>query len=143
MRRPALLNLMALLAGGLFGAGLVVAGMASPAKVLAFLDVAGAWDPTLAVVMAAALLVALPAFQRLPRAGGQPWFDVRYHLPTRTDPDRRLMLGALIFGLGWGLAGLCPGPALAGLVAGQPAPWIFVAAMLAGSFLARRLFPSP
>jgi uncharacterized protein len=136
--RPSIVrNLVAALAGALFGAGLVIAQMTSPAKVLAFLDLAGSWDPTLAVVMGAALVVALPAFRLMPGAG-KPFFDTRFYLPGKNDPDRQLVLGALIFGLGWGLAGLCPGPALVGLVSGHTDPWIFVIAMLAGSALARR-----
>lgn len=128
----------ALLAGLLFGIGLTVSQMIDPAKVLGFLDIAGDWDPSLALVMGGALFVAAPAF----RAAGKrarPLYGERFELPTRRDLDRRLILGALIFGAGWGLAGYCPGPALASLSLGVWQPWLFVVAMLAGMALHRIL----
>lgn len=130
--------LAALAAGLLFGVGLVVSQMSSPTKVLAFLDVAGNWDPSLALVMGAALLVTLPAF-RLILGRSQPLFDERFHLPVNSSIDLRLLLGAAIFGIGWGLAGFCPGPALAALGAGQADPWLFVFGLLLGSWVAGRL----
>jgi uncharacterized membrane protein YedE/YeeE len=127
-------NLFALLAGLLFGLGLILSGMTDPAKVTAFLDVAGAWDPSLAFVMGGALLVALPAFHVARRRGatlrGEP-----LQLPTARRLDRPLIVGSILFGAGWGLAGYCPGPALASLSMTDGAPWLFVAAMLAGMAL--------
>ena len=105
----------ALLSGTLFGLGLVVSGMVNPAKVLAFLDVAGNWDPTLAFVMLGALAVTTPAFRVVLKRRG-PWFANRFALPTKSDLEPRLVLGAALFGIGWGLAGLCPGPAVTALV---------------------------
>jgi uncharacterized membrane protein YedE/YeeE len=123
--------LFALLAGALFGFGLALSGMANPAKVLGFLDVAGRWDPTLAFVMGGALVVTLPLFRFVLRRP-QPWFAPRFSLPERQDVDARLLAGAAIFGIGWGLAGFCPGPAFAALVTGKTAVLAFVCAMIAG-----------
>jgi uncharacterized membrane protein YedE/YeeE len=120
-----------LAAGLLFGAGLVISGMIGPGKVLAFLDVAGDWDPSLAFVMAAAIPVAALGFKLSRRRDGPVCGD-RFSVPTRTPVDRKLILGAILFGAGWGLVGYCPGPALAALVYGQSATWIFVAAMGVG-----------
>ena len=116
--------LIAAFAGLLFGLGLIVSGMASPTKVLGFLDLAGAWDPSLAFVMAGAIAVGLPAFAWARRANVQ--------LPEATRIDRRLVGGSLLFGIGWGLIGLCPGPALVVLGLGDAKALGFVAAMLAG-----------
>lgn len=126
-------ELAALLCGTLFGGGLAAAGMTDPAKVLAFLDVLGNWDPTLMFVMAAAVGVAMPAYRWTFRRPA-PLFDSTFHLPLRHALDARLVAGALLFGIGWGLYGYCPGPALGALVYGQPEPFLFVAAMLAGTF---------
>lgn len=123
--------LMALITGLVFGIGLIVAGMTNPAKVLGFLDLAGRWDPSLALVMAGAILVALPAF-RVAARRRQSLLGEPMHLPTATRIDRQLVLGSLAFGAGWGLAGFCPGPALASLTTGAVQPLIFCAAMLAG-----------
>ncbi len=123
--------LMALITGLVFGIGLIVAGMTNPAKVLGFLDLAGRWDPSLALVMAGAILVALPAF-RVAARRRQSLLGEPMHLPTATRIDRRLVLGSLAFGAGWGLAGFCPGPALASLATGAVQPLIFCVAMLAG-----------
>jgi len=123
--------LMALITGLVFGIGLIVAGMTNPAKVLGFLDLAGRWDPSLALVMAGAILVALPAF-RIAARRQQSLLGEPMHLPTATRIDRRLVLGSVAFGAGWGLAGFCPGPALASLATGAVQPLIFCAAMLAG-----------
>jgi uncharacterized protein len=122
--------IFALLAGALFALGLVVGGMTQPAKVLGFLDFAGRWDPSLVMVMGGALLVHGLTYWliRLRRA---PLCDARFHVPARRDVDRRLVLGAAIFGVGWGLAGYCPGPALASVTTGL-SPLVFVAAMLVG-----------
>ncbi|HKM61239.1 MAG TPA: DUF6691 family protein [Acidisphaera sp.] len=120
-----------LLSGLLFGLGLVVSGMISPAKVLAFLDVAGAWDPSLALVMAAAVSVAGVGFA-IGRRLRKPLAATAFAGPTRRDIDANLIAGALLFGIGWGLAGFCPGPALASLSVAGSRSAVFVIAMLAG-----------
>lgn len=119
------------LAGLVFGLGLLVSGMADPAKVLGFLDLAGAWDPSLALVMAGAIAVGAVAFAVAGRRS-RSWLGEPMRLPTARVIDRRLVGGSLAFGVGWGLAGFCPGPALVGLGMGQRGAVIFVAAMLAG-----------
>lgn len=118
-------------AGLLFGAGLMVSGMASPAKVLGFLDLAGHWDPSLAFVMAGAILVGAIAFF-IARRRRRSVLGLPVQLPASTGVTARLVLGSAAFGIGWGLAGFCPGPALVALGAGAPKAWGFVAAMLAG-----------
>ncbi|MFL1485111.1 DUF6691 family protein [Marinobacter sp. LN3S78] len=123
--------LSALITGLVFGLGLLVSGLANPAKVLAFLDLAGAWDPSLALVMGAAVAVGLVGF-RLARGRNRSWLGAPLRLPTATHLDKRLILGGLGFGVGWGLAGFCPGPALVALGAGELKAIVFVAAMLAG-----------
>ena len=123
--------LSAFLIGLLFGIGLLVAGMANPAKVLAFLDLAGAWDPSLALVMGGAIAVGLGAF-RVAATSKVSLLGEPMHLPTRRDIDKRLVFGDLGFGVGWGLAGFCPGPALVALGAGQGKALVFVIAMLVG-----------
>jgi len=131
----------ALVAGAIFGLGLAVSGMTNPDKVLNFLDVAGHWDPSLALVMGAALAVATPGFAWLRRRGCTLDGGA---LPAQpgTRLDRRLLAGSALFGIGWGLAGYCPGPALANLAHGGSDAIVFVVAMLVGSQLARFLFPS-
>ena len=126
-----MIALVAAAAGLLFGLGLIVSGMADPARVLAFLDPAGAWDPSLAFVMAGALAVGLPAFA-LARRRSRSWLGQPMQGPTATRIDRRLLAGSVLFGMGWGLAGLCPGPALVLLGAGHGPAWVFVLAMLGG-----------
>jgi uncharacterized membrane protein YedE/YeeE len=121
----------AFLSGLVFGLGLIVSGMANPAKVLGFLDVAGAWDPSLALVMAGAVAVGLAAFA-LARRRARPLLAAAMQLPTACAIDRRLVAGSLLFGVGWGMAGLCPGPAIVALGMGLPKALVFVAAMLAG-----------
>lgn len=132
-------NVVALIAGLLFALGLVVSGMTQPDKVIGFLDITGKWDPSLAFVMGGALLVTLIAFAITPRTGKRPWFAEKFELPTRTDIDIKLIAGAALFGIGWGLAGYCPGPAFASLYAGGIDIVIFVAALIAGMYLATRL----
>lgn len=121
----------AFLSGLVFGIGLLVSGMAEPAKVLGFLDVAGAWDPSLALVMGGAVMAGLGAF-RLARRRSASYLGLPLALPAARRVDGRLVGGSLVFGIGWGLVGLCPGPALVGLGAGQWQAVVFVAAMLAG-----------
>ena len=142
--------LLALAAGLLFALGLVLSGMTQPAKVIGFLNLAGmaqgefpgAWDPSLAFVMGGAVMVTLLGFWLTP-AGPQhpqrqPWLHAHFELPTQKSVDAPLLQGAAIFGIGWGLAGYCPGPALATLLVGGQDIWLFVPAMLAGMWLARR-----
>lgn len=125
-----------LVAGLLFGAGLLISGMINPAKVIGFLDLAGNWDPSLAFVMLGGVTVTAIGYRTVFRRG-QPMFEPRFTLPTRNDIDPSLLLGASLFGIGWGLGGYCPGPALAGLGFGSPETLVFVAAMLLGMVGAR------
>ncbi|AOY00147.1 DUF6691 family protein [Jeongeupia sp. USM3] len=131
-----MLNLSALLAGLLFGLGLIVSGMANPAKVTGFLDLAGRWDPSLALVMAGAIGVGLAGFGMAKRRTVS-LLGATMQLPASTAIDRKLLAGSLLFGTGWGLAGICPGPALVAFSAGAPQALVFVAAMLAGMALHR------
>ena len=130
--------LTALTAGLLFGIGLTVSGMVNPMKILNFLDLTGSFDPTLIFVMGGGLLTALIGFHFV-LARKAPLFADRFHLPTMTDIDARLVSGAVLFGLGWGLTGFCPGPAIASLVFGHMQSIIFVVAMSAGMVLAKLL----
>jgi hypothetical protein len=131
-------SLAAFLAGLLFAIGLGVSGMTQPAKVLAFLDVAGRWDPRLALVMLGAIGVHAPLARMILRRQS-PVLAPAFSLPGRRDADRRLVIGAAVFGIGWGLAGLCPGPAVTTLASGKPVALAFVTAMLAGMALTQRL----
>jgi uncharacterized membrane protein YedE/YeeE len=128
----------ALVAGTLFGAGLTVSGMTDPQRVRGFLDLFGQWDPTLAFVMGGAVLVMAFAWQLRKRLG-HPLFAERFVLPDRSDFDARLISGSALFGIGWGLAGLCPGPAIASLALAPAAILPFVVAMLAGMAIHRLL----
>lgn len=125
--------LLALVAGLVFGVGLLVSGMANPAKVLGFLDLGGRWDPSLALVMAGAIAVGLAAFT-LAKRRQTSWLGLPMQIPGATHIDRRLVIGSVLFGVGWGLAGICPGPALVlvGTGAANGKGLIFAAAMLAG-----------
>ncbi len=125
----------AALSGLLLGAGLTISGMVNPAVVLGFLDIAGAWNPALLLVMAGALAVALPGYWLL--QGRKPMFAEKQLVPTRRDIDRPLIAGSLIFGVGWGLAGVCPGPALTMFGIRPGMALLFVAAMSAGIILSR------
>ena len=129
-------SITAALSGILFGSGLSLAQMTNPAKVLAFLDFFGAWDPSLAFVMGSALAVSALGY-RLARARGESALGEPFSFTTSSQIDARLLVGAGFFGLGWGLAGLCPGPALASLVTGSVPVAIFVAAMVAGMILSQ------
>lgn len=137
--------LTSLLAGLVFGIGLILSGMANPAKVIGFLDLAGRWDPSLALVMAGAIGVGLPAFA-VARRRAASLLGLPMRLPTSRNVDRRLVAGSILFGIGWGIAGFCPGPALTALGMGQVKAAIFVVAMLAGmgvfELLERRRAPS-
>ena len=123
--------------GLLFGAGLALSGMVNPARVLGFLDLAGAWDPTLAFVLAAALLPSALAYAVVRRMK-RPIMADQFCIPQNRAIDPRLLTGAALFGLGWGLVGLCPGPAITGLIYGKWESWLFVAAMLAGMWSDRQ-----
>ncbi len=122
------------LIGVLFGLGLMISGMTNPAKILAFLDLSGAWDPSLIFVMGGAVLVGLIAFY-LAKNRTQSFLGGAMHIPTRRDIDRPLLIGSAMFGLGWGLAGFCPGPALVSLGSGELKVLAFVIAMLGGMLL--------
>lgn len=142
-------SLFALAAGLLFSLGLVVSGMTQPAKVIGFLHLAGMaqgiswqaapgfWDPSLALVMGGALLVTLLAFAITPLKS-KPWADDKFHLPTRNDIDAKLLIGSALFGVGWALAGYCPGPGLASLLTGGVDALTFVAALIIGMWSAKR-----
>lgn len=121
----------AFVTGLLFGLGLILSGMTDPTKVTGFLDIAGTWNPSLIFVMGGAILVAMAAF-RIAGTRTHALLGGAMHLPTARQIDKRLILGGVIFGIGWGLAGYCPGPALASLATGGSKPLIFVLAMLAG-----------
>jgi uncharacterized membrane protein YedE/YeeE len=125
---------LAALSGLVFGLGLMLAGMTDPAKVQAFLDLAGAWDPSLGLVMGGAIGVGVVAFALAARRK-RAWTGDPMELPTSRVIDRRLVLGGVLFGIGWGIGGLCPGPALVALGSGLEAAWIFVPAMLVGMWL--------
>jgi uncharacterized membrane protein YedE/YeeE len=135
-------TLLQFLTGLVFGTGLIVAGMSDPAKVLNFLDLAaipsGTWDPSLAFVMVGGIAVTWLGF-KLVLKRSRPVFGTRFNLPTATEIDRRILVGPAIFGVGWGLAGFCPGPALTALGFGTGASFVFFAAMLAGMAAARML----
>jgi uncharacterized membrane protein YedE/YeeE len=131
--------LAALLSGALFGLGLALSGMLDPARVQGFLDVTGAWDPSLAFVLGGAVTVmalGLLLLRHVPR----PAFDDGFHLPQTRGIDRKLVFGSALFGIGWGLGGFCPGPAIAALSLGRTEPVLFVVFMVAGMVLHDRLF---
>jgi uncharacterized membrane protein YedE/YeeE len=130
-RLRALQRLTEFLVGLLFGLGLILAGMTDPGKVIGFLDLAGAWDPSLAFVMGGAIAVGLFAFT-FARSRSRAFLGTAMQLPTRRDIDGPLVIGSLVFGVGWGLAGFCPGPAVVAAGAGHAQAWVFVIAMLAG-----------
>ena len=127
---------IAAISGAVFALGLVVSGMTDPGRVTAFLDVTGHWDPTLAFVMAGAIAVHAP-LGRIVRRRTTPIFDATFHLPKRTAIEPRLVLGAALFGVGWGLSGYCPGPALVSVATAATPVLVFVGAMIGGIALAR------
>ena len=128
--------LSTLIAGLIFGTGLILSGMANPIKVQNFLDFFGNWDPSLALVMGGAILVTMPGFW-LVQKRKTPFFNNVFNLPTRTDFDFRLLAGAAIFGIGWGLGGFCPGPAVTSLSLAAKGTLVFVPAMLIGMTAAK------
>lgn len=130
---------VAVLAGTLFGFGLSLSGMIDPARVLGFLDVAsGRWDPSLIFVLGGAVSVAVVGVL-IQRSRATPVLDAEFYLPARTDIDRRLVLGSALFGIGWGLAGFCPGPAISALATGLTPVLLFVAAMIVGMLVHDRI----
>jgi uncharacterized membrane protein YedE/YeeE len=134
MKRAA--GAVSFISGVIFAIGLGIAGMGRPAKVLAFLDIAGAWDPSLAFVMASAIAVHV-GFALRAKRGGAPVLAARYILPKKEALDVSLFVGAAVFGVGWGLVGYCPGPAVEGAVTGRSTTLVFVGAMLVGLALPR------
>ena len=136
-----------LAAGALFAAGLVVSGMTQTTKVIGFLNFGGivsperfgAWDASLAFVMGGALMVTFVAFAITPTKGRKPWVSDKFEIPTRKDIDFKLVAGAALFGIGWGLAGYCPGPAMASLLSGGLDALVFVVALLIGLLIAKKL----
>lgn len=135
-------NTVSLLAGVLFGFGLALSQMTDPAKIIGFLDFSGNWDPTLALVLGGAVLVTLISFRFILRRA-HPVFDTVFHLPARHDIDGRLIGGAAIFGVGWGMAGLCPGPGVASIAQGAWQPLVFVGGLAIGMLVFRHLQRRP
>ncbi|MBB4051224.1 hypothetical protein GGR20_000842 [Devosia subaequoris] len=130
--------LLAGLIGLIFGSGIALSGMANPAKVLNFFDLAGTWDPSLAFVMGGALLVTAIGY-RFVLKREKPVLEARFHLPTSRKLDLPLLGGSAVFGIGWGISGFCPGGAIPALGLGEVSAWAFVGAMLAGIFVARTI----
>ncbi len=138
MSTPAVKTAVGYIAGLLFGLGLAVSGMTDPARVLGFLDIAGAWDPTLLFVLGAAVGTTFVGY-RLVFARGTPLFSAKFQLPTKQELDAKLLGGAALFGVGWGLSGYCPGPAIASM-GGLTLPLLaLLAAMVLGWFIAQRI----
>ncbi len=133
--------LISFFSGLIFGLGLIVSGMTNPVKVIGFLDIFGQWDPSLAFVMMGAILVGFFAFRHTKKTH-KTLLGETAHLPTGHQIDRPLLLGAALFGIGWGLAGYCPGPALGSLLSGGLKPFIFTASMIAGMMIFHRLHQS-
>ena len=131
MTRTTAHRLIEFFVGLLFGWGLLISGMTDPGKVIGFLDLAGSWDPSLALVMGGAIAVGFFAFGTAKKRTST-FFGGALHLPTSRDIDKRLILGAWLFGIGWGLAGFCPGPGIVSMAAGQPKAAVFVVAMIVG-----------
>lgn len=131
-------TIIAGLVGLVFGAGIALSGMANPAKVLNFFDVAGQWDPSLLVVMVSALAVAFVGYRFVLRRPG-PMLEPKFHLPTSRKIDLPLVGGSAVFGIGWGISGFCPGGAVPALGLGEATAWAFVGAMLTGLFIARSI----
>ena len=129
-----MIELAALLIGILFGIGLTISDMVNPERVIGFFDLAGSWDPTLAFVMGGALISTFFGYRHVLKRPA-PLFDTQFHLPARSDIDARLIGGASLFGIGWGIGGICPGPGLASLASWRIEPIVFVIAMIAGMAL--------
>ncbi|WP_067515470.1 YeeE/YedE family protein [Endozoicomonas ascidiicola] len=131
--------IISLLTGLIFGIGMALSGMIDPAVVIAFLDVAGEWNPALMFVMGGALLVFIPGYQLLIKKRQQPVIAEKWSLNSLKALDRPLIIGAALFGLGWGILGVCPGPAVTSMLAGNSDVWLFMAAMIAGLFISQKL----
>lgn len=129
--------LLAAFAGAVFGLGIAISGMANPAKVLNFFDVAGTWDPSLIFVMGGALVTTLIGYRIVLGRQARPLLDTRFHLPTKTDIDTRLVGGSALFGIGWGIAGFCPGGAIPALGLGHSETLVFMGALIVGMVVAR------
>ncbi len=134
-------NVFALVSGLVFGLGLIAGGMTDPAKVKGFLDLFGAWDPSLALVMGGAIGIGVFAFAAA-RRRTRSWTGDLMEIPTSTVIDRRLIVGGVLFGIGWGIGGFCPGPALVAMGSGLGSAWLFVVAMVAGMVLHDRVSAS-
>ena len=135
-------QLLALFTGLLFGLGLVLSGMTEPSKVIGFLDITGAWDPSLAFVMMGAIGVHFIAYQWFIKPRRTPLFDAQFHLKEDRKPDAKLLIGAAIFGAGWGLAGYCPGPGIVAVGSGSVSAIVFVSGMLLGMLIFRVTKPA-
>ena len=131
-------NLITLITGLIFGIGLIMSGMTNPAKVQNFLDFFGNWDPSLALVMGGAIFITMPGFW-LVQKRQSPFFEKLFYFPTKVDLDFRLLVGAAIFGIGWGLGGFCPGPVVVSISNGSTGTILFVITMLIGMVLAKLL----
>lgn len=134
-------KVIALISGLLFGYGLALSGMLSPSKVVGFLDLTGNWDPSLAFVMGGGLMVTVIAFKFMLKQP-HPIFGDKFHLPTSNDIDKRLIIGSGLFGLGWAIGGLCPGPAISSLAYASPKIAVFGVAMVIGILVARKIAPA-
>ena len=133
-------NIIGLLAGLLFGFGLLISGMTDPVKVQGFLDIFGAWDISLALVMGGGLMVAIVGVQ-LAKRQGNSWIGTLIEMPTNTTINKKLLIGAMLFGIGWGLVGICPGPGIVLLGTGQWQAYVFIPAMIIGMLLYQWLEP--
>lgn len=133
------LNFMALFTGMLFSVGLTVSTMVDPARVIGFLDVLGAWDPALAFVMLGAIIVYMPLYWLLIRRKRNPLLSSEFHLPSKVKVDRSLVIGAITFGIGWGVTGICPGPAIANISKGNFSIFIFILSMVIGMLIASKV----
>lgn len=131
-------TILAGVVGLIFGTGIALSGMANPAKVLNFFDIAGTWDPSLALVMGGALLVTAIGY-RLVLRRTKPVCEIKFHVPTNRKLDLPLIAGSAVFGIGWGISGFCPGGAIPALGLGEASAWAFVGAMLVGIFAARSI----
>ena len=134
--------LVVLISGILFGSGMIISGMTDPTKVIGFLDITGNWDPSLAFVMGGALGVFAPVYHLVIKKRSHAINGEKFAWNGKTTIDRKLILGAIIFGAGWGLAGFCPGPAISNIGSGSETVFIFVACMLIGIIVAKRFYPS-
>ena len=129
------------IAGGVFGFGIAISGMANPAKVLNFFDIFGTWDPSLVFVMGGAMINALIGYRLVFGVQKRPLFEVSFSLPSAKQIDRRLILGSIVFGIGWGIAGFCPGGAIPTFGLGHSESYIFIASLVVGILVARRINP--